>query len=375
MKKSMIMLLTCLLLSTVFYSCNTSQEPELWNNNSSTDETEYIISVNTPKEIRTRGTDEICKGDDGLLTINRTINKLWYCVYNKNTILYTNTLTRNDTGIPFKITFKLESSINPSDIYLFFWAGNQNDKISIEDETEEYDFNISYNDKTVTQKKNSEDDQLTWLQFDSFAGYYDLNSIKTEDKKGSVTLKRPFAQIHILTDDFLETETELFRDYPDGVNIYSWLSDDLTGWNWWPTKWHYDTGKVDSEQVHLKIFNSLSDNGNILRTNYKNRKFDYIGCISVFAPSTGSVRCNSSTNKNDVKFLNISLNSLNSNKNCKILIYDDIRIMRPNNRYVIYNKKRSDGGTGFFNDDYWHLDIDHDASWTEPDYENETDKF
>ena len=389
--------------STTFLSCQNSEEPIQINNSYSEKDVEYSISVNVPDEMRTRGASIATIGESGLYEFpQRTINKLWYAVYYDGALKTNSTVTRNDNQ-PFSVKYTMSGTSDPSKLYFFLWAGNSDDKIT--DNFSSFPSSnimaINYSSKYVLINPEEFHNNANFQFFDSFAGYVPFSdTFDVESRSKSIILTRPFAQITVLTDDF--KDTDLAQEYPNGIHVLSAFGnekiteDNVNQQLLFPNQWYFasDTyGYLETSKLYagsqgygykyLFDFVNKLDGQNPSSVLFKDRKMDYLTCFFTVAPTKQS---NFSKSEVILDKLNLTVDTKNfgastspylSSKTMKYVSIDmpEEGIMA-NTRYIIYNKKRSEGGTGFLDGIYnYEILVSNDGNWKDPDLERESDRL
>lgn len=381
--------------STLFLSCQNEEEPITPPHNglNNNELVEYSISVNVPDEMRTRARELGTIGESGLFEYpTKTINRLRYAIYNEETLLTSNTKTRSGSD-PFKITFSLENYVNPTNIYLFFWADNSSDQC----------FNVDFKKKVVSTNYNTNmgDNYMSpWdLGYkDSFTGYFQFaESAKDVNRSKSFTLKRPFAEIHILTDEIYKTNITEYFDR--GTRSYIGFGDDIATYSncktqlYKPEKWHYDTSDdsgYEKNDFEFRQFPCLTGTSyqeyyppfintfdGTYSTEFKGRDMEYIGCFFVFVPENGSsFKYINEEQTKQLDKINIAVNKNGYNFRDGLVKFITLDFpeggLKANHKYIYYNKPFENGGTGFFDGGFsYEILVDHDNQFEEPDTETE----
>ena len=376
--------------STMLFSCQNSEEPVTPPSNDLKDSelVEYTISATVPDEIRTRAAEgEINNGTNFYEITQREINKLWYAVYYQDELIYNNEITRLDEE-PFEITYKSTSYLDPAQLFFFFWAGNEND--NIQTYTSKFDPNyipyailyLNYGLKNVQLMHRFFSSQDNAQLYDSFAGYYQFAEIpEISPRKKTVTLKRPFAEIFILADDFIETD--LKEKHPNGLSFYSFFGKDQfksadTSTRTLPLAWEYANDNylyvsevnkpngytLDYDGFQIRYFNDFT-HSDIPEIKFKERKFDYYGHFLTFPVSDEYIYLTLAYLEGDNMVKNGQDRGSGSQK---ISIPMPSGGIKANNRYIFYNKSRKDGGKGFLEGDISYS-IEASPSY---DWENDT---
>ena len=346
-----------LLASTLLFSCAQENEPV---NIPTFNGGEYVATIQIPDGIRTRAAAQGSVGNDGLYTFSRTIDKLWYAIYQDGKYLYDSETEAapqpvyNSDG-KFTLTFNFDKANDPSKTYIFFWAGSSSDNVTTDDVTTVTDgINLNFKKRCVSvdpKYMNGDNERLE--EFDSFSGYVQLSeSSSVTNNSLYVTLQRPFAQIHILSDEF--TVPGVSSAFPNGVTVVpgygsaaastanyaqnllsptTWFFDDEIDGNYKKNEYKYD-------QTTYNFTNELSGSATE-RVTFKNRKMDYLGCYYVFAPVVkADMKAAATDGGATYGKLNIALYSKGSNlANAE---FATVSLpeggIKANNKYVIYNK-------------------------------------
>lgn len=342
---------------------------------------EYTISVGIPDEMRTRDGATPSIGESGLLELeNRTIDKLWYSVYYDGNSVDGGTVTRTDEN-PFKVVYRSTGRLDPTKLYFFLWAGNSDDQINVVTSGGS-GIIINNKEKSVTIWQPSVLNDIENLKFyDSFAGYVQFSEVpEISSRKKSIVLKRPFAEIQVLSDDF--TDTDLSVDYPEGFTCLTSISservldrnnttnyDDEAGLLGFPNKWYFSEGtftNAPGNKCFVYFYNDLKGQSPY-RTTFKERSMDYYSYFLTF-PSN-----------NRQKYLNLLVKEGKSSPGLndkKVSISLPEEGIKANNKYIFYNKKRSEGGTGFLEGIYnYEIIASPDPVWDDPTSENESDRL
>lgn len=194
-----------------------------------------------------------------------------------------------------------------------------------------------------------------------------------------ITLKRPWAEVHVLTDELMRNRSLVKELYPDGIYSMIGLPSSYIPL-YLPSAWsraHYCNfdGSLGSAWAPKRYFNdrqwdehhnSLSDN-QFEKVTFDGRSMDYIGCIKVF-PSHVSL---------DVAIINkswevaswsgVTDGPSHSYANCHLPLVD----FKANQRYIFYNNKLNDGdidvpGEGMFTNN-WTYNVIADDTWDSND--------
>ena len=360
------------LASTMLFSCQNSEEPIPSPGDINSGEmVEYSISVNIPDEMRTRDSANASIGETGLYEFeNRIIDKVWYAVYYDNVLKTTGEQQRSNEQ-PFEISYRMTGSSDPSKLCFFFWAGNVDDQVST---TGSPMVKLDYNKTQVTVNQAAMHDNGILKFYDSFAGYYQFadkndNTIRTK----TIILKRPFSLIHIITDDF--TDTDLGEDYPNGFTCFTGFGNSkaakassnsyINNFDLINT-WNYKENTYSKSQNYNFYFQNDLKLNNPQRVTFKNREMDYLTCFFTFPTSNDITQLNLLVFEDGNKSLNGTGSSIdnyfNSSKQISLLLPEGGFVA--NTQYIIYNKKRSEGGTGFLEAVYnYKIIADNDYEW------------
>lgn len=371
--------------SSLLFSCSDKNEPidyPIINHET----VQFIASVQLPDGIRTRAAASGTVGSDGLYTFTREIDRLWYAVYYDGQLLYTSEqedapeTTLVDNGW-FKVPFTFHNTMDFTKIYMFFWAGNSEDNVTISDVTEVTDgINLNFEKRCVSvdpKYMNGNNERLE--EYDSFAGYTQLASSKDDfDTNITYKLKRPFAQIHILSDEF--TVPGLIT-YANGITVVPGFgSEEATTDNYSdnllsPTTWYFadeiaDIPVYNQNEYRYSLTNySFTNNLSGVspeRVTFKKRNMDYLTCYYVFAPVVKSVVKQAATEGGkSYSVLNMAFypkgGSLSNAQFASVELPEEG--ICANNKYIIYNKSIADGGNGGFVSSELILEIDTDPEW------------
>ena len=390
--------LICAIAST-FVSCQNTDEPIPVEIDSNEELVEYSMSVNIPDEMRTRAAATATIGESGLYELGeREINKLWYAVYYDGALKTNGQVTRTDK-LPFSVTYRMTGSSDPTKLYFFFWAGNSEDKINVASSEMPKNstlVSLNYSSKSVYLNYNSLHDKTQLKIYDSFAGYFQFSETQeVENRNKNIVLKRPFAEISILTDDF--TDTDLAEDYPNGITVVAGLGSEVADssnfdeqitspyiWSYgsdkysylkWRTQYGMGSDMVYAYSLQNYFYNDLK--GSPETVTFKERQMDYLSYFFIFAPQKKS--------ESELDKLNIAVYKGRQTPNNFVYHTNDANYisvqlpeegLKANNRYIIYNKKRSDGGTGFLEGVYnYQILVNNDGTWEDPSTLQESDKL
>lgn len=379
--------------STMLFSCKNAEEPIPFpGDNNSGEFTEYIISVNVPEVLRTRDASTEATsatiGESGIYEFpTPEINRLYYYVYYDGEYKTGSSIGRDNSN-PFKFTITLGVEDDPSKYEFAFLATNNSGAVDISSSTKMLNVEESKLNGIVPDSYYAS--ELNFKVNDAFFGFYRLS--ETNDKSirnVSFTLKRPFAEFHVLCDDFMETTSDLYKDYPSGITTYVGFGSEAVDRNNYkstlvmPVKYSFDSASENSlqfkEPTDLEFYNNLTSEAK--KVTFKGRKMHYLTCFYALAPFETEPLHNG-----DLKLdrLNIVICNGKSSKLGNGIVGNNKYISIPlpeegikaNTKYIIYNKSLDDGGTGWV-DGKWTFEISvkEDPAWDEPNSENEVDKL
>ena len=371
MKFNIYLLSGTLLFAGLLGACSNSEEPVVGNESpfEGKDLIEWNASINLPEEFKTRDAAAGTVGAEGLYTFSRPIDRLWYAVYYNGVYLYDSEQEMAPDGIlkdnGFSVLFKFHKDLDPTNIYIFFWAGNKEDNVTVNDVVDTQTINLNFQNRCVAVNPyymNGNNSELK--EYDSFAGYFQLSPTKDISNYNlKVTLKRPFAQIHVLSDEF--TYPGVRVAFPTGVTMIPGFGSDIANSVNYasnmqlPTTWFFDSsvslnpGYSKNEfrfsPTSYQFTNNLT--GTVPeRVTFKNRMMDYLGCLYVFAPVEKTqlkypVASGFSSNltKINLAFMKKGEDISNGQFAAVELPADGIQA---NNRYVVYNRQNTGDGDG-----------------------------
>lgn len=377
-------------------SCTQAEEPAKDYNPLDEKETvEWPVSISLPDEFRTRGAAEGLVGPDGLYAFSREIDRLWYAVYYNEELLYDSEdasapeTIKTDDG--FSVMFKLHQQADPSKVRIFFWAGNAGDNVSVADRTASEGITLNFKNRCVSVDPKYMNGNNTALQeYDSFSGYITLAESKERaEHHQKIVLKRPFAQIHVLSDEFISPGVNM--DFPEGVTVVPGFGTDKADSSNYaenlmaPYTWFYDASYSltpayrDGEYIYklndYEFTNTLSG-ASPERVTFKEREMDYLGCFYVFAPVQKAPLkyAVSSGNSSTLGKINLAFRKKGAALSASEFASVDIPAegLQANNRYVIYNHESSAGGPGGPGDggfitDNFTFEIVADPEWSGTD--------
>lgn len=369
MKISKFYLPGALLLSIFgLAACSQAEEPV----NVSVDageNVEWVADIVLPDDFKTRAAASGSVGSDGLYSFSREIDRLWYAVYYNGAYLYDSEQALAPDAIKkgdgFTVLFKFHKDLDPTQIYIFFWAGNKQDNVTLSNATSSGAITLNFANRCVSVDPKYMNGNNTAIQeYDSFAGYFQLSSTKdVSNYNMKVTLKRPFAQIHVLSDEF--TYPGVNVAFPDGVTVVPGFgANSATTANYTsnlmsPTTWFFDSSiSLNPSYRQNEFMYSLTDYEftNTLsgvtpeRVTFKNRTMDYLGCYYVFAPVTKAPLkyATSSGDTSTLQYLNLAFRkkgqAISASEFATVTLPSEG--IKANNRYVIYNHANTGDGDG-----------------------------
>lgn len=355
-------------------SCTDQDEPQnvesgtVFNPNDK-DNIEWSADIVLPDDFKTRAPASGTVGSDGLYTFSRQIDRLWYAVYYNGAYLYDSEQELAPDAIKkgdaFTVLFKFHKDLDPTKIYIFFWAGNQQDNVTVADVTKSDAITLNFKNRCVSvDPKYMNGNNSALQEYDSFAGYFQLSSTKdVSNYNMKVTLKRPFAQIHVLSDEF--TFPGVTAAFPNGVTVvpgFGTLAATTSNYTTnlvSPTTWFYDSSiSLNPTYKKNEFMYTLTDyeftnklSGRTPeRVTFKNRLMDYLGCFYVFAPIEKSPLkyAASSGNTSSLQYLNLAFRKNGSNISSSEFAAVKLPTegLKANNRYVIYNHANTGDGDG-----------------------------
>jgi len=366
------------------------------------DAVSYTLEMQLPDDFKTRAAAPLAKGSDGLYSFTREINKLWYAVYYEDQWKYDCTTAEaaqpSMTGDKFYLVFKLAKIYDPTKVKIFFWAGNAEDKVTVDysqTDAEEGNINLNFKARCVSiDPKYVNGSNSSIAEYDSFCGYFQLSpTTNVSNFNLKFTLKRPFAQIHVLSDEFIDP---MVRDaYPlgfvaslgfgraaEGASATNMSSDVVV-----PTTWFYDNsiglgdaykaGEYKYTQTNYEYTNNLANTWPN-RTTFKGRDFHYTACLLTFAPVDGILKGAQTTgNVGNYQYLNLAFRMPDKTYGDKTTMFRKVNLpatgIKANNRYVVYNHlttptdpNNPDGGGSGGNDlvsDVYNFEISNNSVW------------
>lgn len=348
-----------LFLISLFFFPSCSDDYEDLNPNNQNDEIVWIADISAKEETITRAPATGSVGSDGLYTFSRVVDRLWYAVYYNNELLFHSeqadspkTVIKNDG---FSVPFKFHKDVDPTKVYIFFWAGCNDDNVTIGNASSSNGITLNFENRSVSVDPKYMNGNNSELQeYDSFAGYTQLSPTQnTADYNVKVTLKRPFAQIHILSEDF--TNSKVSSNYPNGITIVPGFgADEVSSSNYTsnlmsPTTWFFDdeiNGSYKKNEFRYALtnyeFTNKLSGRSPERVTYNGKQMDYLCCYYVFAPVVKAQLKTAQTDGGKTyNKLNIGIRetgkTLGTSEFFTISLPSDG--LQANNRYVVSNQK------------------------------------
>lgn len=351
-------------------SCTQGEEPvPTAEKTNDKDMIEWTADIKLPDDFKTRAAASGTVGSDGLYTFSREINRLWYAVYYNGAYLYDSEQALAPDAVKkgdgFSVLFKFHKDLDPTKIYIFFWAGNTEDNVTVSDVMDTEAINLNFNNRCVSVNPyymNGSNKELK--EYDSFSGYIQLSSTKdVSNYNVRAILKRPFAQIHVLSDEFSYPGVSVA--FPNGVSVIPGFGSDIANSSNYannmqlPTTWFFDSSLTMSPAYTQNEYRFTSSNYQFTnnlsgtspeRVTFKNRTMDYLGCLYVFAPVSKAPfkypmasGLSSSLGKLNLAFMKKGEDISKAQYAAVSLPADGIQA---NNRYVVYNRQNTGDGDG-----------------------------
>ena len=364
--KSILYSMVALTMATSFASCSNEEAvkmPEQPGVNLANSETVSLL-INMPSEMRTRAGEEptMTYGDDGLYSFSRKIDKLWYAVYNKGTLLYNSFQAGIPQGQynPDDETFSLDiqiplvnNQIKLEDYSVFFFAGNALDKVQ---QTETANgIGLDFANKTLyaypsfLNKSVASGDYFNPVQYDFFAKYTTLDKIVDADMNGHVTLIRPFCQVSLLTDELCQAA--VLSTYDSNGKVAVKTSPTMrtkTGASTsetMPYAWDYGTDNLLTKDVteipltlDARAFNNAEKTLSIPQeVTFKNRKMFCTGSYLMLATESRKAYSDGATSQK-FKF-NLTATGDRYSTEASVSAMIPQGGLKANEKYIMYNRK------------------------------------
>lgn len=288
------------------------------------------IKIKTPNPIRSRADnmlplwglfDDWDGKSDGLLNNGRIT--LQYAVYDNDGNLYAQYIANDPVKAGTVLTsgesaFNISVALPPNaeGFKIFCWADKG------------YAYNFDPISKTISYNDNSS--SYMSVHGDAFFYWGELKPGQNE-----VSLKRPFVQVNLLTNDHLSES-----DWQDGIGADCGLmAEDNDNFRYVPYIWHFDTDtfemlKVDSNNLPNRSFNPRS----VLSSVCNGRQLAYAGCFYLFAPQTRRAWVDETT-KTSMSRIGLYIYN-DDNTQANLFLQGNIPLMKANTRLNIF----TDGG-------------------------------
>jgi len=347
--KTVFLTLSVIIIGLLSSCSNSSADTNLLSPDG--DMLEWTLEVQLPDDMATRAAASLAKGSDGLYSFTREINKLWYAVYYKDQYVF----DINSAGATqpakidnkFYLIFKFPKLYDPTQLKVFLWAGNAEDNVSTDDVTSVSNgINLNFINRCVSiDPKYINGGSTDIAECDSFYGYYQLSDTNNPtDFNLKFTLKRPFAQIHVLTNEMVNADTK--DAFPSGIIAGMGVggADEVSSSNLnqnyvLPTTWFYDNsvtlnpaynkGDFIYTQSNYEYATSMGSDFPEL-TRFKNKDYHYLGCMLTFAiPNDGQFsKLNMSVRNGDETigssdFVSVNLPESGIVSNYRYVVYND----------------------------------------------------
>lgn len=333
----------------------------------------FSLSIGIPEDgMKTRSGNQdptLSYGTDGLFSFDRTIDHLWYAVYNKGRLLYNSTqpgITQANYDATSKgftldiLVPEIDGSINLEDYSIFFFAGNEADKVDTKEITDGIGLDFAnktlYAYPTMLNSTVSNGDIYDPRQYDYFCKYESLDKVVANvtgaDFKGSVVLTRPFCQVTLLTDEL--RQGVILNTYSDngkvGVNsvpsIFTQTGE--TTAKTLPYGWNYGTDQILTKDVTSLAFslnaNALYEKGTTApqEVTFKDRQMYCVASYLMLAPDSKKAYADGATSQKFSFSLKVTGNLFSTDA------FADANIpaagLRANEKYVLYNRKYTPSG-------------------------------
>lgn len=365
-----------------------------------TDAQKVSLSIHMPgDELKTRAAQDptLGYGDDGLFNFTRTIDKLWYAVYNNGTLLYDST----EDGIPqgeydaetgdFTLDLqipKIEGEIKLEDYKVFFFAGNAADNVKKTTTEVSNGIGLDFAAKTMyayptfLNKTVASGDIYNPTQYDFFAKYAELDKVVDENLNGSVVLTRPFCQISLLSDELCQTPVLSTLATDGKVSTVSTPSilvkSGATTSSTLAYGWNYDTDNLLTKDITVFNFalnaNALNNvDGSLTipqEVTFKSRKMFCLASYLMLAPDARKNYDASATSQQFAFDIRIDGNRYGTDANVAVNI--PAGGLKANEKYIVYNKQydpnedpdNPSGGDGGIFSNHYLMDIEVDPTWS-----------
>lgn len=351
------------------------------------------LTIASPENgLKTRAQESaLSYGTDGLYSFSRTIDKLWYAVYNNGTLLYNSF----EDGIPQAVydsateTFRLDlqiplinEQIKLKDYTVFFFAGNSADNVQDKEITD--GIGLDFANKTmyaypaILSNTPATGEFFTPDQRDYFAKYTTLDKVVGADLSGNITLTRPFCQISLLTDEL--TQPAVLKTYDSNGNVgvstipSIFTKKGATSTETLPYAWNYSTDNILVKDQSLLSFTLNSkaacntDNKLSIpqEVTFKDRKMICLASYLMLAPDTRKAYNPGSSQEQFTFALTATGDRHSSDATIKVNVPNGG--LKANEKYVLYNKQfdpenPDEGGEQGIFSTHYVLDVLVDPAW------------
>lgn len=345
MKKFLFSAIACGLMAMPLVSCQNEGDPSVPGQNQSTEASfpkgseVRKVTVEMPEESRTRAGGApfpLWVFGGGPEIEPWTFFNYRYAVYDDaGKLFYT-----SDEGNPINGNNRIELSVpcpaeaqNPQ---IFIWASK------MEYEVGSQAYVIDWNAKTVTipTEKNAMYNDMAKL---ADAWFYK----GTAKPENSVSLKRPFVQIDLVSNE-LDVQ-KVKENYAYGITCQMNMVD-ADGNKCLPNKWNWETDKIEftSTVGYNKVINPLGNTTvggtqkTFLKATINKKDYEYLGVFYVFAPQTAGKWTN---NQGGKAIEGLQFNIISGNGRFPVSISaTNLPDVKANQHIVIYNT--NDPGSG-----------------------------
>lgn len=336
----------------------------------------FSLSIGIPEEdMKTRAAGQdptLTYGSDGLFSFERTIDKLWYAVYNKGTLLYNSTQAgitqavydEDSKGFTLDILIpEIDGAINLADYSIFFFAGNAADKVDTKEITDGIGLDFAnktlYAYPTVLNSTTASGDIYNPSQYDYFCKYETLDKVvaavtgnEGDEFKGKTILTRPFCQVSLLTDEF--RQGVILNTYSNNgvVGVSSvpsvFTQTGETTAKTLPYAWNYGTDEILTKDVTSLAFslnaNALYEKGTAApqEVTFKDRQMYCVASYLMLAPNAKKAYSADATTQKFSFSLTVTGNVFSTDAIADATI--PAAGLRANEKYILYNRKYTPSG-------------------------------
>lgn len=354
----------------------------------------FALKVGLPEsEMKTRTGENptMTYGEDGLWSFSRTIDRIWYAVYNNGNLLYHS----EQPGVPqavydedteqFSLDIqipKVNGTINLDEYSIFLFAGNDADKVALSEITD--GFGLDFANKTmyaypdVVNKMTTNGEMYDPSQYDVFVKYTTLDEIFGAETKGQVTLIRPFCQVTLLTDELCQpsilqtyaTDGKVKLNSTPAIASVSGSETTKTlayGWNYGTDELVTKGFATADFSLDTRAFNNADDSLTIPQeVTFKERKMFCVASYMMLAPV--SKKPYSATSDKDSFDYAIAVSGDTFSDDAAASVEIPAAGIAANEKYVIYNTLYDPstglGGSGGIFSTHFALEIITDPTWT-----------